>query len=234
MLSNNEDIRKLSIIVICFNEEKYIQKVIERILSISFPIKIELIVIDDASTDSTYPLLLEYKNKIDILIRHPYNQGKGSAVKTGFAEASGDFIIIQDADLEYNPFDILYLLPYLMHDQADAVYGSRFINYKHKWNKYRAANFLLTSITNFLTGLKLTDMETCYKIVKSSFIKKIILKEKRFGIEPELTMKLFLIKARIAEHAISYTPRSIKEGKKIKLKDGFNAIYCLIRYRFFS
>lgn len=226
--------KKLSIILCCFNEEASIRKVITSLISVSFPIPFELIVVDDASTDKTYSILLEYKKEISYLIKHPFNKGKGAAIKTGISVVTGDYVVIQDADLEYNPCDLLVLLPSLLEDKADAVYGSRFLNQTIPFSPYKVANIILTFITNFLTGLSLTDMETCYKMIKTSFIRKMELKENRFGIEPEITLKLFKLKAKILEYPISYKPRSVKEGKKIKAKDGFRAIYCLLKYRFFN
>jgi len=226
--------KKLSIILCCFNEEASIEKLINTLLSVSFPISFELIVVDDASTDKTYSILLQYEKKMSYLIKHPFNKGKGAAIKTGLSVVTGDYVVIQDADLEYNPLDLLLLLPALLQDKADAVYGSRFLSQKIPFSQYKIANVVLTFITNLLTGLRLTDMETCYKMVKTSFIRKMELKENRFGIEPEITIKLFKLKAKILEYPISYTPRTVKEGKKIKVKDGFRAIYCLLRYRFFN
>ena len=226
--------KKLSIILCCFNEEASIQKIITTLLSVAFPIPFELIVVDDASTDNTYSLLLEYKKEISHLIQHPFNKGKGAAIKTGLSMVTGDYVVIQDADLEYHPCDLLVLLPALLENKADAVYGSRFLNQKTPFNTYKIANSVLTFMTNLLTGLRLTDMETCYKMIKTSFIQKMELKENRFGIEPEITMKLFKLRAKILEYPILYSPRTVKEGKKIKAKDGFRAIYCLLKYRFFN
>lgn len=230
---------KLSIIIPTFNEEKTIILILDKIKNVQIPIKKEIIIVDDCSKDSTEKMLLEYikQNFMDIqYIKHPKNLGKGASLHTGIKHATGDFLIIQDADLEYDPQEYSILLAPLINGLADVVYGSRFVGDKpHRvlffW--HYIGNKLLTFLSNMFNNLNLTDMETCYKLFKTEIIKNIVLKEKRFGFEPEITAKIAKIKGiRIYEVGISYYGRTYQEGKKISWKDGFRAIYCILKYGF--
>ena len=226
----------VSIIVPCFNEEKIIQKIVEKIINFK-TYKTEIIIVDDFSSDKSRDIIieLEMNNKNIVRLFHGSNLGKGAALKSGINIAKGDLILFQDADLEYDPKDYDVLLkPFLITD-ADVVYGSRFIGGEYVrlhffW--HYLANKLLTLATNIVTNLNMTDMETGYKVFKKDVIKSINLKEKSFGIEPEISVKLAKKKFIFYEVPISYRGRSYEEGKKITLKDAFVAIYCIIKYRF--
>lgn len=233
---------KLSIIIPCFNEEKLIGRVLDKIMQteLSYGLKKEIIVVDDASTDCTFQIAQNYSrsNKTIVTCRHDKNSGKGAAVQTGLALATGTIILIQDADLEYHPRDYNKLLEPIIEGYADVVYGSRFSgNGPHRVLFYfhTIGNKLLTFLSNLLTQVNLTDMETGYKMFRADILKQIKLKEKRFGFEPEVTAKISRIKdIRIYETGIAYYGRTYKEGKKINWKDGFRAIYCIIRYNLFD
>lgn len=230
---------KLSIVIPCFNEIATIKEIIEVVNSVPLEIRKEIIVVDDCSTDGTRELLQTdelLKSKIDRIEYHDKNLGKGAALQTGFKVATGDFVVIQDADLEYDPNEYPVLLEPILSGHADVVYGSRFRGGSASrvhffW--HRVANGMLTLFSNFMTNLNLTDMETCYKIFKKEIVDQLELKEKRFGIEPEITAKIAKLKARVYEVSISYYGRSYEEGKKIGLRDAFRAVYCIIKYRFF-
>lgn len=231
----------LSVVIPCYNEAKTIVDVVNKVnlqTGISFLNKIEIIVVDDGSIDNSVSLLKEMKLSNLKIIEHEKNKGKGAALITGFKESTGDIILIQDADKEYNPNDFKKLLSVYTTTEADVVYGSRFLGsseYTRLHFFYHfLANKILTFICNLFTNLNMTDMETGYKTFKKSFIEKIILKEKSFGIEPELTIKLAKTKAKFFEVAISYNGRSYEEGKKIGLKDAFIAIYCIFKYSLFK
>ena len=229
---------KVTIIIPCYNESDFIEKILDKINS-QTNISKEIIVINDGSNEKTTNILNEClsKNKINILLNHDYNKGKGEALKTGLSKATGEIVIFQDSDLEYDPEDYNKLIDPIISDKADIVYGSRFLGNEkgqrilYYW--HRVGNFLLTTLTNILTNINFTDMETGYKAFKTEIIKSINLKENSFGIEPEITIKLALKNYRFYEVGISYNGRTYEEGKKIKLKDFFIAIYCLIKYRFF-
>ncbi len=227
---------KLSIIIPCYNERQSIRNIVDAVISSSYPDK-EIIIVDDCSKDGTQDILREEITPlVDKIIYHEINQGKGAALRTGIQAASGDVIIIQDADLEYDPNEYEYLVRPMQNNQADVVYGSRFIGGKpHRilffW--HRLGNGFLTFVSNLFSNLDLTDMETCYKCFRSEIIKKINIEENRFGFEPEITAKIAKTKCRIVEVGISYYGRTYEEGKKIGWKDGFRALYCIFKYNLF-
>lgn len=234
--------KKLSIIIPCYNEASLVQKVLEKVLQTSLinNIEKEIIVINDGSTDSTAEVLNNFiKNSRDIKIIHQSkNKGKGAAIKTGLENITGDIVIIQDADLEYDPEDYNKLLQPIIDGYADVVYGSRFLgNGPHRvlFFFHTIGNKFLTFLSNMFTGLNLTDMETGYKMFRSSIIQQITLKENRFGFEPEITAKISKIKnIRVYEVGIAYYGRTYNEGKKINWKDGFRAIWCILKYNLFG
>jgi len=230
----------LSIVIPAYNEGKTIHFILDKIKAVELPASMqrEIIIVNDCSKDNTEEAILNYANQNkDINIqyyKHPVNKGKGAALHTGIEKASGDFIIIQDADLEYNPQEYNILLQPILDGWADVVFGSRFMGGRpHRilffW--HTIGNRFLTFLSNMFTNLNLTDMETCYKLFRSEVIKSIKLKENRFGFEPEVTAKIAKIEGiRIYEVGISYYGRTYEEGKKIGWKDGFRAIYCIIKY----
>ena len=227
---------KLSIVIPCFNEEKTITQIIDKILN-KVNLDKEIIVIDDCSTDKTRSILQnELKNKIDKLILNDQNYGKGYSIKEGVKVAEGEILIIQDADLEYDPGDYNRLIKPIISNVADVVYGSRFVGSEEKRILYfwhMVGNKLLTILSNMFTNLNLTDMEVGYKVFKTDIIKNIDLKEKRFGFEPEITAKISKKDLRIYEVGINYYGRKYSEGKKITWKDGFSAIKCILYYNLF-
>ena len=224
---------KLSIIIPVYNEEKFIQDIIEKVKnSNTGKIKKEIIIVDDCSSDNTRKILKKKINKkVDKIIYHEHNQGKGAALRTGIKEATGDVVIIQDADFEYDPNDYLKVVTPIFENKAEVVYGSRFLNKKFKgYKKNIIANKFLTFLYNLFSHQKITDMETCYKAFKREVIQSITIEENRFGFEPEITAKIANKKIKIHEVEISYNPRSHEDGKKINYKDGLRAIYCIIKY----
>ena len=227
----------ISIIIPCYNEVSTIEVIIDQILSIKDYEK-EIIVIDDFSTDGTREIIKEkLSNKINEIILNEKNYGKGFSVRQGINRANGDIILIQDADLEYDPSDYYKLINPIQSGNADVVYGSRFIGFEEKRVLYfwhSVGNFFLTLLSNMLSNLNLTDMEVCYKAFKKDVIKNIELKENRFGFEPEVTAKIAKKKLKIFEVGVKYYGRKYDEGKKITWKDGLSAIRCIIYYNLFK
>lgn len=239
--SSNINKKVLSIIIPCYNEEHNIVQLVKKVLNSPICNK-EIIIVDDCSTDQTKEILEQQvrpllhsemsENVVFEIIYHKTNGGKGAALRTGFQQATGDVVIIQDADLEYNPMEYHRLVMPIFKGQADVVYGSRFLKSKMKgYLTNRVANKFLTRLSNFFTHLSCTDMETCYKAFRREIIQSIDIKEKRFGFEPEITAKIAKLNIRFYEVPISYHPRTNGEGKKIGFKDGLRAIYCIWKYR---
>lgn len=236
--------KKLSIIIPAYNEAPTIHLILNKVIDteLIFDIEKEIIVVDDCSTDGTFEAVEQFaksRPRVNLrTFRQPNNQGKGAAIHKGIDLATGDFVVIQDADLEYDPADYNLLLKPIMNDFADVVYGSRFMGmgpHRILFYWHSIGNKFLTSFSNIFNNLNLTDMETCYKMFRSEIIKKVVLTENRFGFEPEVTSRISRIKGiRIYEVGISYYGRTYEEGKKIGAKDGFRAIYCILKFGIFD
>ena len=226
----------ISIIIPCFNEKNTIEILIDKINNIK-EIDKEIIIIDDCSTDGSREVLKEkVLNKVQKIIYNETNYGKGYSVKKGIEVCSGEIVIIQDADLEYDPKEYSKLIKPILNGHADVVYGSRFVGSEEKrilffW--HAVANKMLTLLSNMFSNLNLTDMETCYKVFRTDIVKKINLEEKRFGFDPEITAKIAKLKPRIYEVGISYFGRTYEQGKKIRLKDAFIVFKCIVKYNLF-
>ena len=222
----------LSVIIPCYNEKESIRTIVDKVLASPVAHK-EIIIVDDMSRDGTREILAnEIEPLVAKVIYHEVNQGKGGALRTGFRHATGDVVIVQDADLEYDPNEYPLVVKPIINGECDVCYGSRFLNQKKKgYMVNQSANGFLTWLSNRFTHLNLTDMETCYKAFRREVIQSVDLKENRFGFEPEITAKLAAMHVRVKEVPISYYPRTNEEGKKIGIKDGIRAIYCIWKYR---
>jgi len=222
----------VSVVIPVYNERETIVEIVRRVQSVG--IHQEIVIVDDYSLDGTRDLLLELDQEPDIrVVFHGYNRGKGAALRSAFTRVKGEVVIVQDADLEYDPADFPGLLEPLQRNMADVVYGSRFLHNADqdpsRWHRF--GNWLLTRLSNFFTGLRLTDMETCYKVFRRSVLDQITLEQDRFGFEPEITSKLSRLGYQIHEVPIRYESRDYDQGKKIGLADAINALWCIVRYR---
>ncbi len=227
---------KLSIIISVYNEKNTIGEIVKKIDEVSLDIDKEIIIVDDASDDGTKKIVQNLEGKYIKKAFHKKNKGKGAAIKTALKQASGDIVIIQDADLEYDPHEYAKLLKPIIEDKADVVYGSRFVGseaHRILYFWHMIGNKFLTLLSNTFTNLNLTDMETGYKVFRRDIISSIILEEDRFGFEPEITAKIAKLKCRIYEVGISYSGRTYEEGKKINWLDGIKTIWCIIKYNLF-
>jgi len=224
---------KLSVIIPCYNEVHTIEKVLEAVKMSAYK-DLEVIIVDDFSTDGTREKLKSVvEPRVDKVVYHDMNRGKGAALRTGIKEATGDIVIVQDADLEYDPDEYPKLVKPIVEGRADVVYGSRFMGHEPHRALYfwhRVGNMALTLMSNAFTNLNLTDMETCYKVFRRDIIQSIEIEENRFGFEPEITAKIAKKRCKVFEVGISYYGRTYEEGKKIGWKDGLRAIFCIIKY----
>ena len=229
---------KVSIVIPCYNEIGTIETIVRQVLAVQLPVERELVIVDDFSTDGTREYLRNLENKDCIqVVYHEVNSGKGAALRTGFTHATGEIIIIQDADLEYDPHEYLKLLTPILEEKADVVYGSRFVggeSHRVLYFWHSMGNRFLTLLSNMFTDLNLTDMEVCYKVFRRDLLKRISLTEDRFGFEPEFTAKIARLGCVIYEVGISYYGRTYDEGKKINWRDGFRAVYVILKYGLFG
>lgn len=225
---------KLSVIIPCYNEAATIERLLDAVRSSPYQ-PLEVIVVDDCSTDGTRLLLEALRPRIDRLILHGRNLGKGAALRTGFGVATGEVCIVQDADLEYDPAEYPKLMSPILAGKADVVYGSRFMGgapHRVLYYWHSLGNRVLTTLSNMCTNLNLSDMETCYKVFRREIIRSIRIEEDRFGFEPEVTAKIARLQCRIYEVGISYSGRTYQEGKKIGWRDGVHALWCILKYNF--
>jgi glycosyltransferase involved in cell wall biosynthesis len=227
---------KLSVVIPVYNEKSTVEEIIRRVQAVDVGLEKEIVVVDDASTDGTRDILQRQSAENVRVVLHEKNSGKGGALRTGFSEAGGDIVLVQDADLEYDPREYPKLLAPILEGRADVVYGSRFLGGPHRvlffWHS--VGNRLLTMFSNMASNLNLTDMETCYKVFRREVLQKIRLKSRRFGVEPEITIKVAKLKCRVYEVPISYAGRDYSEGKKIGWKDGVAALFHIVRFRLFD
>jgi glycosyltransferase involved in cell wall biosynthesis len=221
---------KLSVVIPVYNEERTIQEIVRKVQSV--PVDKEIVIVDDCSTDSTREKLGALEGENIRILHHDTNKGKGAALRTGFASVTGDIVLVQDADLEYDPGEYPSLIGPILDGRADVVFGSRFLSGPHRvlffW--HYVGNRLLTLISNVFTNLNLTDMETCYKVFRTEVLRKIRIESERFGFEPEITAKIARLKCRVYETPISYSGRDYSEGKKITWKDGLTALWWILRF----
>jgi len=230
----NSSPRLLSVVIPAYNERETISEIIDRVKAAEVEIEKEIIIVDDASTDGTWEILNSREDEPDVRIfRLDSNRGKGAALRRGFDEAQGDVVIVQDADLEYNPQEYPRLIGPIIEGRADVVYGSRFVgseSHRVHFFWHSVGNWLLTMLSNMFTNLNLTDMETCYKAFRIEVLRNIVLVEDGFGFEPEVTAKMARLRVRVYEVGISYSGRDYSEGKKIGWRDAFRALWCILKY----
>lgn len=222
---------RLSVVIPVFNEREYILAIVDRVKAVG--LADEIIIVDDFSTDGTRDVLATINDPLIRIFFHERNAGKGAALRTGFGKVTGDMVIVQDADLEYDPQEYPRLLKPIIEGKADAVFGSRFAGgeaHRVVYFWHMLGNKFLTTLSNMFTNINLTDMETCYKVIRRQFLDQITIEENRFGFEPEITAKLAKLDARIYEVGISYYGRSYREGKKVSWQDGFSALRCIVKY----